>query len=164
MMARIFPILTVATLLTLTTGCSGMQSFLFGRGARCGLCNRLSTAGQALNPFAPAPGSQPTCNQSPYAQPGYGQAPRGVSPQAPAYGVPHPGAYATAPGCNSCVGSGTHGGDCGCGNVVHGYRGVIDPYSDVYYGDDGIPTDGFYPRDSNGLPILGEDVPAPDQG
>ncbi len=153
MNARIFPVVSVATLLLVSTGCSGMQSFLFGRGARCGLCNRVSTAGQALNPFAPAPGSRPVYGSAPQAP---GQ--QGVSPYAPPYASPQPGGFTGAPTCGDCVGSGA---DCSCGSVNLGYGGGGDPYSGVIYGDEVIMSDDFNPRASDGVRIDGESVPPP---
>ena len=44
MNARICSVVLAVTLLTTSTGCSGIRNFLFGRGARCGLCNQTETA------------------------------------------------------------------------------------------------------------------------
>lgn len=159
MIARMFPIVSVATLLMISTGCSGMQSSLFGRGARCGLCDRFSTAGQALNPFRPAPGAQQApCGQHPQGQPSFGFAPTGVSPHAAPYASPQPGDLVGTPHCGACVGSGT---SCGCGSIVSGYGGVVDPYGGVTDGDAPVMSDGFYSRDRDGLPMYGETIPAP---
>ncbi|MEM9585786.1 MAG: hypothetical protein AAGA03_00780 [Planctomycetota bacterium] len=160
MNARILPVVLTLTLLSLTTGCSGMRNFFFGRGASCGLCNRLSTAGQALNPFAPAPTApaiappQAPCNTcpAPYAS-GYAAAPT----------------YAPAPqvdcGCApGYIGSGVYGSACpsdvcGSGEVVGGYGAV---YGDV--GSGVILGDNFQSRnyaaqrvDERGDVIISED-------
>ena len=45
----------LATSLLLSGGCSGVQGFLFGRGASCGLCTRLPRIGGCLTDRCPAP-------------------------------------------------------------------------------------------------------------
>ncbi len=44
-----------------SSGCCGMKNFMFGRGARCGLCSRARAVGSAINPLAapPAQGQPP---------------------------------------------------------------------------------------------------------
>ena len=58
MNTRILTVVGAVTLLCTMTGCSGMKSFLFGRGARCGLCNRLQ-----------APATAPLAGQIPLTKP-----------------------------------------------------------------------------------------------
>ncbi|CAN0372031.1 unnamed protein product, partial [Hapterophycus canaliculatus] len=96
--------LTLVMLVLVTgsaTGCGGMRNFLFGRGAKCGLCNRIGAVGNALNPLAPAPGmAAPAAGYGTPARPGCGLFNRN---QAPTYAPP----VACAPTCNDgCVGSG----------------------------------------------------------
>lgn len=168
--------LTLVMLVLVTgssTGCGGMKNFLFGRGARCGLANRVGAVGNALNPLAPAPG----INQAPgFAQSGGCGTPSGCGlfsrNNAPAYAPPV--AYA-GPTCNeSCVGSGYVDGGYIDGGYINGghsmgtagacescnsygghYEGVVsDPYlgnpvngySDGYSG--GYQGDNFYDRNS----------------
>ncbi|MFK8112368.1 MAG: hypothetical protein AB8B91_09205 [Rubripirellula sp.] len=130
MVNRICSIVAVATLLSLSSGCCGMKNFLFGRGARCGLCNKL--------PSIPRPQfgnvMQAPCGQTPYT----------AQPQTPQYAAPAYQAPQTGCGCNqyadqghisgetcgSCYGS-AYSGNCGCGNgaVVDGYAPMAsDPY------------------------------------
>lgn len=105
MNTRIRSIVVAVTLLSLTSGCSGMRNFLFGRGARCGTCSAIS--GPASNPGydnrgqAPcSPESQSPCNQS-------------------VVGVPHNGC-----GCNAAYGS-AYAGQCECGGET---QYTTDPY------------------------------------
>lgn len=64
---RILLVVTTAAVLSTSTGCGVFRNFLFGRGARCGLCNRLSAPAQKAAPVAvPA---APTCNTPTYVQP-----------------------------------------------------------------------------------------------
>ena len=166
MNARIVPAVLTATLLGLTTGCSGMRDFMFGRGARCGLCTRLSAAGQALNPLRPFPerqqgprpcynGPQPPgggCGVSPQAAPYHGAGGGGYGYQGYAEAESYCGA------CGGAVGSGYAGGSCECGGVVSGYGSVSDPYLEIPSG--GVPADNFMPR-SEDVP-LGEPSPDPE--
>jgi len=132
-----------------STGCSGMRNFFFGRGARCGLCSRLGTAGQALNPLAPSPTTRAPCGAAPYA-------PAAPYAAAPAYapaptcgmggGAPGPMAY----GGNAC-GSGISGGysvgmpaDCGCGSESY-------PSGANYYGGSDYVTPGYETVVPNGV-------------
>ncbi len=52
MNTRILTVLATAALLCTTVGCSGMRNFMFGRGARCGLCNDARGTLRNLNPLA----------------------------------------------------------------------------------------------------------------
>ncbi|MEO1528273.1 MAG: hypothetical protein AAFX06_22860 [Planctomycetota bacterium] len=75
---RILTIVMTAVLLSTSTGCGVFRNFLFGRGARCGLCNRLSAPAQKLAPAAvPA---APACNTPTYVQPQVPQASCGCQP------------------------------------------------------------------------------------
>jgi len=107
-----------------------MRNFLFGRGARCGLCSRVGAVGQAINPFSPAPGTTAgrgcgLFNQNPMAAaPAY--APQGVYTPVPGYAP-----AAMAGGCNVCpsqsfVGGQSLGGDCGCTNGGYVGGGYVD--------------------------------------
>lgn len=134
MNARIFSVVMAVTVISLSTGCSGMRNFMFGRGSRCGLCQRLSAAGDALNPMAPAP-------YGPAAQPNRGQAPCPPPQNYPGRG-PTCG-YESAP-CGNCTGSGYFPGGYRCGgNVTSGYGSINDPYlGGQSVSGDMIPYDG----------------------
>lgn len=148
--------LTLVMLVLVTgsaTGCGGMRNFLFGRGARCGLANRVGAVGNALNPLVPAPAG----NVAP-ARPGCGLFNRAPAPN---YAPP----VACAPTCNDgCIGSGyvnsgytdggysvgTAGGCESCNSYGGYHEGVVsDPYlgSPVY----GSPT--------YGSPVIGGEYP-----
>lgn len=106
MNSRIYPIVAVLTLVTLSSGCSGMKNFLFGRGARCGLCNSNSN-GMAAPQFGntmQTPSGTPSCGQQP---PANGPAPCGSAPY-----------YGSGYSCGNCGQPTT--ADCGCG--------YVDPY------------------------------------
>ncbi len=169
MNTRICSIIASVTLLIFSSGCGSTRNFLFGRGARCGLCNRASTP-------APPPAMQAPCGQTPYAAPAYG-APQCQTPAyqgsvvtAPASGCGCNGntgnvdggqAYAGNPcgSCgdggqayagNSCGGCADYGmtyggGECGgdCGNVVGGYGPVVtDPYTNGGIVGGSVPYNG----------------------
>lgn len=71
MNTRIFSIVVAATLMTVSTGCSGMRNFLFGRGARCGLCSSATAPAPAYTSPAPTY-TAPAPNQyqpAPYSVP-----------------------------------------------------------------------------------------------
>ncbi|MEL6109732.1 MAG: hypothetical protein AAFU85_27290 [Planctomycetota bacterium] len=79
---RILLVVTTAAVLSTSTGCGVFRNFLFGRGARCGLCNRLSAPAQQTAPAAiPA---APTCNTPTYVQPQQPQAHCGCNNYVPA--------------------------------------------------------------------------------
>lgn len=126
MNTRILSIVAVVTLVSTSSGCSGMRNFLFGKGARCGLCN--STPGGSPGPqfgnTMQAPCGAPSCGQ-PLAgpSPGYAGPPQGCGSDGYASGPYAGGGYS----CGTC---GTPmSGDCGCG------------YSDPYMsgGTVGVP-------------------------
>ena len=126
MNARIFSVVMAVTLVSLSSGCSGMRNFLFGRGARCGLCQRLSDAGNALNPLAPAP-------YTPSAGPGWRGEPV-CGYEGPTCGYEGPVCGYEAPRCGSCVGSGYLGRRYSWGDQVDsGYGSVRDPYLNGQY-------------------------------
>lgn len=134
MSIRTLTLITLAMVTGSSTGCGGMKNFLFGRGAPCGLCNRIGAVGTALNPLAPSPVSAPApCGPAPNR--GCGLFNRGPA-------VPPPGPYApyaSAPTCHDgCVGSGYDqggyavgtAGRCESCNSYGAYHegGVVDPY------------------------------------
>ena len=55
---RILLVVMTAALLTTSTGCGVFRNFLFGRGAKCGLCNRLQAPGSEDWPGSRAGGSR----------------------------------------------------------------------------------------------------------
>ncbi len=152
---RICAVIATATLLTLLSGCSGLRNRLFGRGARCGLCSRLSGPTSASCGPAPCEPQQP-CNQN---------------------AAPAP--YTSAGQCGSCgqtygAADGlAYGGGCGCNqsaadpylstwsNGSTPYDGQIINYGvtgdGVVVGNGTTYSDGFVPRiDAQGNQILGE--------
>lgn len=148
MVVRTFTFVTLMTIMVTSSGCGGMRNFLFGRGARCGLCSRIGAVGNALNPLAPPPNAAPnsgcgllngraaapTCQSAPVYAPQAGYAPMSV--EAP---------------CNQCIGSPVisgYGGDCGC-QVDSGYGPTIDPYlqGGVTYGQTYPVEGGVYSSD-----------------
>lgn len=135
---RILMVVLTAAVVTTTSGCTPFRNFFFGRGAKCGLCNRLQAPFQRHAPVAAAP--QPTCNQPTYVQPGYA---------APAADCGcNPGSYMAPQASNTC--------GSGCGSVTSGYG--PDPYAGVvgngvtidngqsYYNGTWVPA----PTDSQG--------------
>lgn len=110
---RIAMIIVAGGLLFGTTGCSGMRDFLFGRGARCGLCRPLSSP--ILNSVAPA-------------------APCGPSPvYAPVQSYPQ----AYAGNCTTCYAPSV---DCGCGSEGIIHSGIA---SDPYLNPTGVVSSGM---------------------
>ena len=139
MNTRICSVIAVMTLVTFSSGCSGVKNFLFGRGARCGLCSGGSAAPLFGNTMqAPNPGTyqQPAagCNGQVYsAQPGGG--------------------------CGTTVPD-----NCGCGpygNVDPYQSGQVLPQNGQIMGGTGGPmqTDSFNARkfDTDGSRILWEE-------
>lgn len=158
MNTRFCTVVTVATLVCLSTGCSGMKNFLFGRGARCGLCSKLGSC-------LPAPRfgnmmQAPTCQA-----PAYSPAPA-YAPQA---------TYAPAPscGCNEYAGNG-HGeesyasGMCNTCGDSYGSQGYAPQnYGSTDYGvnGNGMGTVGPYGNSdpymntpSMGTPMPGQQI------
>ena len=139
---RICSFVAVMTLVSITSGCSGMKNFLFGRGARCGLCNSNS-GGMPAPQFGnamQAPCGGPQCGQPNMGQPFANQPYMG--PQH-GCGSEH---YQPAPynqggySCGTC--GAPSGGDCGCS------------YSDPYMSGEvmGVPNGAVgYPA---GVPTM----------
>jgi len=160
---RMMTVLMAGLLVTTVSGCGRMRNFLFGRGARCGLCNQVSLPPNPLLPRAvPA---APQCNQPTYVQPQYGQ------PQA----APAPGPCSCSPApCNNACGSGyapnAYGTDSYgpgvCGSGVG--QGTVMPGQPIYGGEwtprEGYqsnypvdPYDNGYKIDKDGARILNEE-------
>lgn len=155
--------LTLVMLVLVTgsaTGCGGMRNFLFGRGASCGLCNRIGAAGNALNPLAPAPGmAAPTAGCGTPGRSGCGLFNRN---RAPAYAPP----VAYAPTCNEGCGSGYVGGHYGDGGYAVGMVGDCEScntgisYGESYGGyHEGVVTDPYLGSPSYGSPVMGGEYP-----
>ncbi|MBL6725903.1 MAG: hypothetical protein ISQ09_12530 [Rubripirellula sp.] len=76
---RVFSVILLVTILPLGVGCSGMKNFIFGKGARCGICNRGAVA-TSHDPCGCPPGThayrgigESVCGYDhvdPYTQPG----------------------------------------------------------------------------------------------
>lgn len=162
---RNLSILTLTLLSLGSTGCSGMRGCLFGRGAGCGLCSRIGSVGQAINPFS-SPGAAPRCGLTTppvYAPPAY-------APQvhAPTY---QPQAYAPSAPCTSPVYGGGYEGTCGtdgayavgmpdsgCHSCENGFYGgnVVDPYlHGPTYGGNVIQDGSMYGQPTYGQPNYG---------
>lgn len=139
MNTRICSVIAIMTLVSFSSGCTGIKNFLFGRGARCGLCNGGSLAPQFGNAMQ-APNPNGSCQQ-----------PAGYNGQV----------YSAQPcgGCGSTVPN-----HCGCGNygVADPYQsGQVIPQNGQVMGGTGVPmqTDGFNARkfDTDGSRILWEE-------
>ncbi len=151
MNTRIITVVAALTLLTFSGGCSGMRNFLFGRGARCGLCNRLDNQAPAPNYNTAA--AQPCAPQCPPAP----QQNMVVAPQtgcgcngatyAPSYGAAHSG--------NAC--------GCGVGQEVISH----DPYMNGVVVEGDVVGNGYMGDwearryDAQGDLIVSESVPVP---
>lgn len=170
MTIRTLTLLMLVTVTVTSTGCSGMRNFFFGRGANCGLCNRVGAIGRAVNPFAPPPaptaggcntGSCGLFNRGPAvaAPPMIPQQP--VYAPAPAY-VPYAAPQASVGTCSTCPAPQAYVGD-GCGSeyavgMPGYYEGAVDPYlgsGSLGYGETNVPGGG-YPVDAYGGTIQGD--------
>ncbi len=141
MISRIASIMMVATFVVVTTGCSATKNFIFGRGARCGLCTTLGSCLPKPNfgNMMPAPCATGVCGAAPVAAPSYAPAfaPQTLAP-APTCGCPE---YAGNPCPDNVYSSGT----CGCGNHASEYAPAVnDPYlsSGNLYDNGSIPYEG----------------------
>ena len=173
MNTRILTVAAVMTLLTLSSGCSGMRNFLFGRGARCGLCNSQRT------PLLPRQNLDANVPVAAGASRGLCGLRNNAPAQAPLTYAPN---YAAEPGCGyepACgheagCGYETAADQCNCGGVVSGtssygpsnYGPVVENYapvvSDPYSSGNVV---GSYPVEGqivgNGYPIDGTVMGAP---
>ena len=135
---RLLGLVATVTLLSAASGCCGVKNLMFGRGARCGLCQRTSSPLAApAPPYAPQvpcrtqPYAPPAPYTPPVAHPPAAYAPSPCTPAAPTCTQPIVTAPTTGCGCNgyACGGEVAYGssycGECQCG--IHG--GVVhDPY------------------------------------
>lgn len=125
---RIGSIMMAATLITTSTGCGTMKSFLFGRGARCGLCSSLpipkfgnSMPGSCGSGLC---GSKPLAGLAP-GGPIFGSAPVAGDPcECETYAGFDPGSEVYSSGTCPC---GQHGGETYLGESFSPPIGV-DPY------------------------------------
>lgn len=134
MNTRLCSVIAAATLLTISSGCSGMRDFLFGRGARCGLCR--STPAPIIPP-APVPYAPPPATCPPPMQGVVTAPPMGCGCNEYVTGSVHAGMP-----CGNC---GTICGDCGCGcsGAVESYGPVVnDPYLSGQVMGGPIPQNG----------------------
>lgn len=137
---RMILVVMTATLISTSTGCGPIRNFLFGRGAGCGLCNRLAAPAPFLRGPAAVPAA-PTCNTPTYIQPGY------AAPQTDC-GCPTP--CQSADVCGNASG---YGPVYQPGEVISGYG--ADPYNvapvpGAIYPSTIVPgySDDFGPRSS----------------
>ena len=132
---RILTVVTIASLLSMFSGCGTMRNFFFGRGARCGICNTINQPRQPLFPrrqvpvppastYGPAVQTQiaPGCNICNQATPQMGC---GVEA-----GCGHEMGCGIEAGCGHEV----HSGTCNCGvansygPAISNYGPSVDPY------------------------------------
>lgn len=121
MNSRIVTVVMAAGMLATTTGCSGMKNFLFGRGAACGLCSKLSLPKPCFGNMMPQAAA--TCPPV-AAAPVYAPAPAApcvAAPSAPCVSAPV-ATYPTTDTCSSCYAAPS---DCGCGAPT---ATTVDPY------------------------------------
>jgi len=151
MTIRILALVTLVMVMSSATGCGGMRNFLFGRGARCGLCPSGPAAGP-VNPYAPAQPAAPGCGLIPKGGllPKCNLFGRNAAPTAQAP-CANPNAYAPNPyapnrhapaqpcydGCQEgYVGSGYAGCECndgGYSSAMGGDCGCGSPHGGVHY-------------------------------
>lgn len=153
---RIGSIMMAATLIATSTGCGTMKNFLFGRGARCGLCSSLGSClpTPKFGNMASAPCSTGLCPTGPVAAPAYAPAPAYQSPvcnSAPIAGNPcECENYADHSYGSEIYSSGT----CGCGQ--HGgetYLGEsYGPISSDPYLNSGQIIQGSVPNYGQPIP------------
>ncbi|MEO1614258.1 MAG: hypothetical protein AAFV88_00325 [Planctomycetota bacterium] len=120
---RLVMVLLSMTVITTSSGCAPFRNFFFGRGAKCGLCTRITAPFQKSAPLA-APAAAP-CQTPTYVQP-----------------LPQPCAPAPQCGC----GPGTYQG---YGPAVPGTTGSMyapDPYMNNVVPNQPIYGDSFVPR------------------
>ena len=139
---RLLGLVTTVTLISTASGCCGLKNFMFGRGAKCGLCQRLSSP---LAAPAPAYVPQAPCGVAPYA-PAATYAPTAPTCSSPVVSAPNVGCNSADCGCNGYAYGGTvthgsaYGGQCECN--AHG--GVI---SDSYVNDPYMSSGSVVPYD-----------------
>ena len=176
---RLLRLVAIVTLLGTTSGCCGLKNFMFGRGARCGVCQRNNTGP------APVYAPQPTCGTRPYAPPATyappvvqtpptAYAPTTCLPAVPTCTQPLVTAPAAGCGChgNPC-GTGVtygsaYGGDCQCG--THGAvvqdpylsSGSVVPYDGQVLGDTVIDGEVYGGTVYPGSSYPGSGTPIPD--
>ncbi|TWT54628.1 hypothetical protein Pla22_22780 [Rubripirellula amarantea] len=152
MITRSWTVVAVITLLSLSSGCSGMKNFLFGRGARCGLCTKLATPFQGPcfgNTMAAPLPAAPTCQAPAYVPQPY------AAPQQP---CATPNYQAPTCGCQT-PSTYDHGGyasgECGCGVGSQSYD---TGYYDHGGYETGIVADPYMGGQSYGSPSYGTPV------
>ena len=139
MNTRICSVIAIMTLVTFSSGCAGIKNFLFGRGARCGLCSGGSLAPQFGNAMQ-APNPAGPCQQ-----------PAGCN-----------GQVSSAQPCGGCGSTAMNHSGCGNYGVADPYQsGQVIPQNGQMMGGAGVPmqTDGFNARkfDTDGSRILWEE-------
>ena len=120
MNSRIVTVVMAAGLLASSTGCSGMKNFLFGRGAACGLCSKLSLPKPCFGNMMPPAATCPPVVAAPVYAPAPA-APCVAAPAAPCVTAPV-ASYPATDTCGSCY---APPADCGCGTAA---ATTVDPY------------------------------------
>ncbi|GAA5505176.1 hypothetical protein [Novipirellula caenicola] len=122
MNTRFMSVIAAMTLLVVSSGCGTLRQFWFGRGARCGLCNRAQSIVPGNLSVMPQPAP---CTQTPWV-------PVAPQPQVPL-------AVAPTPGCECNTYAGPELG-CGsevaakcpaCNSVSSGYGSSLDQYGNA---------------------------------
>lgn len=167
---RVVTVVLAAMLVTLSSGCcSSMSNLWFGRGARCGLCNTLSSNVPRFGNCLKLPCREKQCASpapqcsTPYQSVPYQSAPYQGVQQPPQWKSP---AYSSAPasdcGCNNYAGivnegssyGSSYGGDCNGQCGVEGYGNTVH---DPYLSGDSIPLGGGQGVPGNFAPIESDD-------
>ncbi len=131
---RIVTVVMIAAFVSTSSGCAPFRNFFFGRGAQCGLCDRVKAPFQRILPRSVAPPAA-GCQQPTYVQPRHAPAP--CAPTNPcATGTPYgpPTAGAAGTGCNDpYIGNGVYGAPVVEGQPIYG-GDWQQRYNANYYG------------------------------
>ncbi len=156
---RIGSVMMAATLIATSTGCGTMKNFLFGRGARCGLCSSLGSClpTPKLGNMMSAPCSTGVCPSAPAAAPAYAPVFQSQAPapcECESYGHNSYGPEVYSSGTCGC---GQHGGEVYGGETYMG-ESYSPTVSDPYLGSNQIINSGV---PNYGQPIGGNSYGQP---